>query len=423
MSELKSQSENIADVVIVGAGPYGLSIAAHLASSGVRFRIFGQPMSVWQKHMPKGMRLKSEGFASSLSDPQSQFTLRRYCQQEGIGYSDVGEPVRLETFIAYGLEFQRRFVPNLEEKLVVALQESALGFELQLEDGEKVLARSVVVAVGITHYSHLPPVLAGLPKNVVSHSSAHSDLDGFKGRSVAILGAGSSALDLAALLHEAGAAVQVIARSPVIRFQNPPGGESSFTDRLLNPRTGIGSGMELYFCANAPHWFRHLPESLRLDRVRKTLGPAPPWFTKQQVDGKVPFHLGVSITSAQVENGRPTLRLIDADGKQTTVEADHVIGATGYRVDIERLKFLSQAIRNRIRTTGNAPALSASFESSVPRLYFVGVSSANTFGPLMRFAFGADYTARRISRYLVRPIRNASKIYSGSESARTAEHV
>jgi thioredoxin reductase len=314
-------------------------------------------------------------------------------------------------------------VPNLEEKLVVSLQESRVGFELQTEDGEKVLTRSVVVAVGISHYSYLPPVLAGLPKETVSHSSAHSDLSGFKGRSIAVVGAGASALDLAALLHEAGASVQVIARSPEIRFQTPPGGKSSLTHRLLNPRTGIGSGMQLYFCANAPHLFRYLPESLRLDRVRKTLGPAPPWFTKEQIDGKVPFHLSVEIASAEVKGGRPTLLLKDAQGKQRSVEADHVIAATGYKVDLERLQFLSPTVRKKIRTTGNAPALSGSFESTVPRLYFVGVSSANTFGPLMRFAFGADYTARRISKRLVKPIRAATKVYAGNEGARATERV
>jgi len=420
---MKSQSENIAEVVIIGAGPYGLSVAAHLASSGVRFRIFGQPMSIWQKHMPKGMRLKSEGFASSLSDPRSQFTLRHYCEQEGIKYADVGEPVRLETFVAYGLAFQKRFVPNLEEKLVTSLHESPVGFELELEDGEKVLARRVVIAVGISYYPYLPAILGALPKEAVSHSSANSDLAGFKGRSVVVVGAGASALDITALLYEIGASVQVVARSSAIRFQTPPGGESSFTHKLLNPRTGIGSGMQLFFYANAPHLFRHLPEQLRLDRVRKTLGPAPPWFTKQQVDGKVPFHLGMSITSAQIENGRPTLRLIDGAGIQTSVAADHLIAATGYQVDLERLQFLGQTIRKKIRTTGKAPALSASFESSVSGLYFIGVSSANSFGPLMRFAFGADYTARRISKYLTKPSRAASKVYAGAESTRAAERV
>jgi lysine/ornithine N-monooxygenase len=124
-----------------------------------------------------------------------------------------------------------------------------------------------------------------------------------------------------------------------------------------------------------------------------------------------------------MKGGRPTLLLKDAQGNQRSVEADHVIAATGYRVDIERLQFLSSAVREKIRTTGNAPALSGSYESSVPRLYFVGVSSANSFGPMMRFAFGADYTARRISKRLVKPIRAAKKVYAGSESARAPEHV
>jgi thioredoxin reductase len=406
MPQTNGQSKDVADVAIVGAGPYGLSIAAHLASAGIRFRIFGPPMNVWQQHMPKGMRLKSEGFASSLSDPESGFTLQHYCEQKGIAYSDVGKPVRLATFIDYGMAFQKKFVPNLEDKFVESVQESPVGYELQLEDGEKVLARRVVIAVGITYYSYLPPVLGSLPKEVVSHSSAHSDLGGFAGRSVAVVGAGASALDLAAFLQEAGASVQLIARSSTIRFQLPPDGSRSPEPRFLDFKTGIGSGAELYFCVNAPQLFRHLPESLRLDRVRKLLGPAPPWFTKEQIQGKVPFHLGVEITAAEVRNDHPTLLLKNEAGQQSTVEADHVIAATGYQVDIEKLQLLSPNIRKKIRTTGRAPALSASFESSVPSLYFVGVSSANTFGPLMRFAYGSDYTARRLSKHLVSRFRN-----------------
>jgi len=421
MVEMKNRSESSTDVVIVGAGPYGLSIAAHLAARGVRFRIFGNPMGIWRNHMPKGMCLKSEGFASSLSDPRGEFPLRRYCEQQGIKYDDVGEPVHLETFVEYGLAFQKKFVPNLEEKLVVSVQEAPHGFELQLEDGETVHARTVVIAVGITYYAYLPPVFAGLPKEAVSHTSAHSDPSKFKGRSVAVVGAGGSALDLAGLLHEAGASVQVIARSPSIRFQDPPGGERSFKDRLLNPRTGIGSGMQLYFYANMPHWFRHLPESLRLDRVRKTLGPAPPWFTREQTDGKMPFHLGVEISEVKLEGGKAVLRLTDQEGKQKQIEVDHVIAGTGYHVDIDKLQLLSASIRKKLKTTGGAPAVSASFESSVPRLYFVGVSSANTFGPLMRFAFGADYTAHRITKYLAKPSR--SRVYSGAEGTRAAERA
>src|SRR5216684_8632385 len=90
------------DVAIIGAGPYGLSVAAHLRGLGVPFRIFGRPMDSWLAHMPKGMMLKSDGFASNIYDPGGGFTLEKFCAQRGIEYANMGIPVRLDTFTAYG---------------------------------------------------------------------------------------------------------------------------------------------------------------------------------------------------------------------------------------------------------------------------------------------------------------------------------
>jgi thioredoxin reductase len=409
-------SDQMIDIAIVGAGPYGLSIAAHLHARDIPFRIFGSPMSVWATQMPRGMRLKSEGFASSLSDPKSEFTLRDYCRQERIPYSDVGEPVSLETFVAYGLAFQKRFVPSLEDRRVTSLGREGAGFELLLEDGEKVSARRVIVAVGITYFANVPAVLAGLRPELVSHSSAHGDLAGFRGRRVAVIGAGASALDLAGLLHVAGASVDLIARAPSIRFQEPPR-PRSWTERLRYPRTGIGSGLDMVFYAHLPHWFQRLPEGLRLDRVRKILGPAPGWFSKNEVVGKVAFHLGKEIAGARSEAGHVLLELTDRNGQQERVEADHVIAATGYQVDLRRVAFLDAKLHAHIRKTGTAPALSASFQSSVPGLYFVGVSAANSFGPLMRFAFGARFTARRLAGHLARVARQPARSTSNQATA------
>ena len=112
-------SRNVTDTVIIGAGPYGLSLAAHLRAAGRSLRIFGAPMDFWSSHMPCGMRLKSEGFASDLYDPGGQFTLKAYCAGNNIPYRDIGLPVKLDTFVAYGLEFQRRYVPDLENVRVV----------------------------------------------------------------------------------------------------------------------------------------------------------------------------------------------------------------------------------------------------------------------------------------------------------------
>lgn len=414
------QSDPAIDIVIIGAGPYGLSIAAHMNARNIPFRIFGSPMSVWATGMPRGMRLKSEGFASSLSDPESQFTLREYCRQQGIPYTDVGDPVQLETFVAYGLAFQKRFVPNLEDRMVTSVRRAGAGFELLLQDGEKVFARRVIIAVGITYFANVPPVLVDLPSELVSHSSAHSDLTEFRGRRIAVIGAGASALDFAGLLHATGASVDLIARVASIRFQEPPR-PRLWTERLRYPRTGIGSGLDMVFYAHLPHWFQCLPERLRLNRVRKILGPAPGWFSKDDVIGKVSFHLGMEIADARSETDRVVLELTDGNGKQKRVEADHVIAATGYQVDLHRVAFLDPQLRVQIRKTGAAPALSASFQSSVPGLYFVGISAANSFGPLMRFAFGAKFTARRLARHLARVARRPA--YSASESKRAIAQI
>jgi thioredoxin reductase len=391
------------DVAIIGAGPYGLSIAAHLKARGVDFRIFGSPMHFWLTHMPKGMRLKSEGFASSLYDPNSTFTLEAYCKQNGTRYAKIGLPVPLEVFASYGMEFQRRFVPELENKLVNSLRRSAEGFQIRLEDGQSLSARRVVTATGLTQYEYMPPVLAALPKEFVTHSSNHNAVDEFRGREVIVVGAGASALDLAALLHQTGAHVQVVARKQFIRFQDPPEKrEPSLIGRFRAPITGIGVGWKLFLCTNAPLVFRHMPQGFRLDKVRRILGPAPCWFIKEQVAGKIPLNVDVTITEAKVQDGRVSLQLTDSAGSRRLLTTDHVIAATGYRVDLRRLAFMDSDLQAEVQTVEHTPVLSSNFESSVSGLYFVGISAANTFGPLLRFAFGAGFTARRLSRHLAK---------------------
>jgi cation diffusion facilitator CzcD-associated flavoprotein CzcO len=380
------------DTVIVGAGPYGLSIAAHLRKSGLSFRIFGRPMDSWRDHMPKGMMLKSDGFASNLYAPDDEFTLEEFCAQRGIAYHHNEIPVRLDTFSAYGVAFRERLVPELEERNVVSVARLPEGYLLGLDSGEEIRTRRVVLAVGITHFKHIPETLAHLGPEYVSHSYQHRDLEPFRGRNVVVVGGGASAIELSGLLREAGAEVQLVARRKELVFHTAPtvGKRRSLWQRMRHPQSGLGPGMKSRFFANSPSLFRYLSESTRLKLVRTTLGPSAGWTSKKQVVGHVPLQLGLTPTGAEVVDGKIHLKLRAADGSEHEVVTEHIITGTGYKVDLE--------IRRNIAMAGSAPVLSSTFESSVPGLYFVGLVAANTFGPVMRFAFGAGFAARRIAK-------------------------
>jgi lysine/ornithine N-monooxygenase len=404
------------DVAIVGAGPYGLSIAAHLRALDIPFRIFGQPMLSWQNHMPRGMFLKSEGFASNLYDPQASFTLANYCTELGLPYNDVGKPVPLEVFIAYGLEFQKRLVPELEHTDIQLIKEAdpSGGFALETSNGETFQASNVVVAAGITHFGYLPPVLSGHSTEFVTHSYEHADLSRFRDRAVAVVGGGASAIDLAVGLHEAGASVTLIARRSAIAFHEQQS-KRSLVQKMLAPRSGLGVGWRSWLCTNAPLVFHSMPASLRIRAVERHLGPAPGWFMKDRAVGRFPFLLGSTISQVRVRDGKVCLTYKDKSQEEHSLEVDHIIGATGYRVEMDRLGFIDHGLLRQIQTLNGSPILDRSFESSVKRLYLTGVAAANSFGPLMRFAYGADFTARRVTRQLAHSVaRRPRAVLSGS---------
>ncbi len=385
------------DCLVIGAGPYGLSLAAHLRAYKVDFRIAGTVMGAWVSGMPEGMFLKSEGFASTLFEPSGKFTLGAFCAAEGIPYADTGVPVSKDTFVAYGQAFQKRFVPNVEERTAVAVTRTADGFITRFADGGDVASRRVVIAVGVGSYSQVPPVLEKLPPALRSHSADHSSFARFADQDVAVIGGGSSAMDVAAALRRRGARVTVIARRRSVRFQTPLG-QRSLRDKIRAPMTVLGPGWKSVLCARAPLVFHRMPDSFRTKVVQRYLGPAPAWFVRDEVEGHVPILTGTSVAEAEVAGARLHLTLRREDGETSTLDADHVICATGFKVAVERTGFFDSETVAAIRHVDGAPRLSRNFETSLPGLYFVGPASANSFGPMLRFAAGAGFTARRVSR-------------------------
>ncbi|MFG2849170.1 FAD-dependent oxidoreductase [Streptomyces mirabilis] len=391
-------------VAVIGAGPFGLSTAAHLRARGIPVRVFGEPMVSWRDHMPEGMLLKSTPAASSLDAPQPGHTLADYCDAAGIRRLVTDEDIiPVETFIAYGEWFQQQLVPELERVRVVSVdRRGSEGFELKLDSGESFTARAVVVATGLYGLAHLPPELGGAaadgptPTGPVSHSSQHHDLARFSGKELIVVGAGQSALETAALAAEAGAQVRVVSRGQGrVAFGAPP-----WKQPKLRPESPFGRAWSLWALSYYPHPYRYLPAEARHYLVRRVLGPLGAWWLRDRFEGKVEVSEVSGIVRADVSDGRPVLSVQTLGGRSEELAADHVIAATGYRVDIAAMDFLGHELRTALAVSRGTPKLGAGYCSSVPGLYFTGLPAAASYGPVMRFVCGTEFASPRLARHL-----------------------
>ncbi|MEU6768961.1 NAD(P)-binding domain-containing protein [Streptomyces sp. NPDC046853] len=393
-------------VAIIGAGPFGLSTAAHLRARGIPVRVFGDPMVSWRSHMPAGMLLKSTPVASNIDAPQRGHDLVDYCEAAGIRRLVTDEDIiPIETFIAYGEWFREKLVPDLEEVRVVSVdRRGTAGFDLKLDSGEQFTARAVVVATGLSGLAQLPPSLAAAvpdgpsPAGPVSHSSQHSDLSRFAGRELVVVGAGQSALETAVLAAEAGANVKVVARGKgSVAFGAPP-----WKQPKLRPESPFGRAWSLYAISYYPHPYRYLPPQARHFLVRRILGPLGAWWLRERYEGRVETREVRRVIAADVRDGSPSLRVETPRGRLRELSADHVIAATGYRVDVAAMDFLGPALRARLATSRGTPKLGAGYVSSVPGLYFTGLPAAASYGPVMRFVCGTEFASPRLAGHLAR---------------------
>jgi hypothetical protein len=170
--------------------------------------------------------------------------------------------------------------------------------------------------------------------------------------------------------------------------------------RMREPEAGLGSGWSTWFYSRQPNLFRHLPASTRAYRARTALGPAGASWLRERVEGEFPVLSGQALEWAKARAGEVRLGLVTSTGEHSELAADHVIAATGYRPDVLRMGFLDQQLASQLRTVANSPAVGRDYESSVPGLYVVGPAVAPTFGPVMRFVYGADHAAGTVGRRL-----------------------
>jgi cation diffusion facilitator CzcD-associated flavoprotein CzcO len=398
-ADLRSANPNggqITDVAVIGAGPYGLSTAASLVQAGLNVRVFGKVMSFWEE-MPEGMLLRSPWAASHFGCPAPGFDLDSY--EDEIG-ARLGVPIPLERFIGYGKWFAQKALPEIDERRVTSVAQNDRGYVLRLDDDEEVAATAVVLALGIDRYAYWPSQFEGFPKELVTHSSEHMSAEALAGKHVGMVGAGQSAVEFAALLHENGADVELLVRAPGIRWLSRSKHLHSLgpISRVLYAPTDVGP-VGVSRVVAAPNHFRRLPQAVQADFARRSTRPAAAaWLVSRTKEVRVTT--GVSVTRAHA-NGKVEVEL--SDGSRRAY--DHLVLGTGYRVDVRKHPLLAPSLAERIRLHEGYPVLNNRFETSLPNLYVVGAPAAHSFGPLMRFVAGTEFTSRALAPRLAAALR------------------
>jgi Pyridine nucleotide-disulphide oxidoreductase len=383
-------AENL-DVAIVGAGPFGLSVAAHLQRR--RVRTFGEEMETWRTRMPREMLLRSAWEETSLSAPEGAGTLDVW-----VGETEESrvEPIPLAVFLRYSAWFAERFVHDRDPSRVASLEAGGGGYRLTTVDGSEVHARHVVVAVGVMPFAYVPPQLAEHLGESVTVATGMENADRDAGRRVLVVGGGQAGLETAGLAAQAGARVELVTRSTVRWFADrephyPRGPIRGRLYRLAYPVVGFGPP-PLNRLVMMPDLFAMLPERTRRSLSARILrSGGSPWL-REFVDRSVRVTEQNTITHVERESDHLLLRLTDG----TEREVDQVLIACGYRFDLDRLSFLSPDIRARIATHNGWPVIDRFFRSTDSNLFFVGYAAEHRFGPLSRFVLGAEFAALRV---------------------------
>jgi hypothetical protein len=360
---------------------------------GLDVHAFGEPMSFWERNMPVGMLLRSGWAASHLADLNNSLTLDAYKTASGKQFSS---PVPLDCFLSYGQWFQRQVAPDLDSRKVARVERDAKGFRLTLVEGEPVIARRLAIAAGIGSFAWRPREFASIPRSLASHTSEHRDFAKFDGKQVLVVGSGQSALESAALLHESGAEVEVVARARQIRWlggvvsRTMQHGLGTTVSRLLYAPTDVGPAGISQIVAR-PDWVRRFPRAMQDWLKRRSIRPAGARWLVARLQN-VPMTLGRSVASAAPVGERIKLKLDDGSEKKI----DHVFLGTGYRVDATKYPFLAPELAESISCFQGFPRLGEGLEASVPGLHFLGAPSIWSFGPLMQFVVGAHYASRAL---------------------------
>jgi cation diffusion facilitator CzcD-associated flavoprotein CzcO len=360
------------DLIIIGAGPYGISLAAHAAASRLSYVLLGYPMHFWKHQMPQDMFIRTPPEFCSLSDAEDELTIQRFAAETG---AELASPLPRPVFVDYALWFAEKAGVRFTPELAVALSKDDGVYTAVTERGQHIQARNAVVATGVEHYKYMPDVFRSLPPHLVSHTSGYTSFAAFAGKKVAVVGSGQSAWEAAALLHKEGSDVELLYRRPAANY--------------------AGSRLSERYLRMLGYAFYKLPRAVKKTHWGQSEGSVA-HFLRPYVEGKVPETGNVTVVRAEpAPNGKASLFLSDGSGRIV----DHVLSASGFRINLDRVPFLSPELLREIEREpeySQFPKLGESFESSVEGLYFAGPLSSHSHGPTFRFLLGLRKASRAI---------------------------
>ena len=372
-------------LLVIGAGPFGLAMAVQAHELGIDHVVVGQPMSFWREHMPTGMVLRS-GCDWHL-DPTERDTFERFLDTRGQTPSDV-EPLPLDLYLEYAEWFEAMKGIRARSSRVTRLEQRDGRFGARLDDGTELTAEQALLAVGFAPFAHIPDDLRVLvPAERSSHTRDCVAPDRFAGQRVLIVGGRQSAFESAALLTEAGAAaVHVCHRHETPAFV---ASDWSWVEPLL---ARIG---------NEPGWYRALPDVERAALNTRFWSEGrlklEPWLGPRVHHESITIRPETVVLGSELTSTSVRVRLDTGDN----VEVDHVLFATGYKVDLKRVSFLSAGnLLQRIQRRDGYPVLDDFLQTTVPGLFVTSLPAAREFGLFFAFTAAVRASARIVGRAL-----------------------
>lgn len=372
------------DLLVIGAGPYACSAAAHARERGIATRVVGHPMSFWREQMPSDMYLRS-GPDWHL-DAAGEHTFESFFEDTGLRPADH-DPVPIGVFLDHTDWFLRQKGLEVDPRLVASLTKPNGRYVATLEDGDTVTAEKVLAAPGVGYFAQVPDWVGSVPPERRSHTLDLVEFDGLAGARVVVVGGRQSAYEWAALLCDHGAgAVDVVHRHDIPDFAKV---SWAFVDEYVE-QTLASRG-----------WWRRLPgaerQAVALQFWQVGRLTLEPWLVPRLDPRVVTSRPRCEVVAATPGGGGLQLTLSDG----TALEADHLVLASGYRADLARVPYLT-GVLDRVAVTDGFPDLSEGMETTLPGLFVTGFAATRDFGPFYGFTKGCPSAARIVVEEMLR---------------------